>query len=297
MSGVMYWYGDCTGYAVETDPGTVKDVHGGTNTDPTEYSSGSAQEWGWHPGWGEENSPLELPGFAVEVTSGGSYVVTLMPAEGPVKNLNTGVTYGTIQLAIDDASPGDTIEASAGTYDELITINKALTLQGSGYSDTIIDRWASTAGETVVTIKDIPSGDVTFTGFKIINGSGELGDAYAMTVTNCDGSSVITISDNYIQGSNAGGDYGDWGLIAGYGNQAKVVVTGNTFNNTYNNEILFEQQVGATEVSYNTFGGAFPTVYYMSHGGVDVTTPQVVKNNIFEMEDADPHGVGLQFPL
>lgn len=188
------------------------------------------------------------------------------------------------------AQAGDTIIVATGTYNELVTINKALSLQGSNYTNTIIDRSASAVVETVVTIKDIPSGNVLFTGFKIINGA----KAYATSIKNCSGSSVITISDNYIQGQNADDD---WGLIAGYGNQAKVVVTDNIFDDTYNNEILFEKQVGETEVSYNTFTGAFPTIYYMSSGGVNVTTPQVVKNNVFEMQDADPtwHGSAVSF--
>jgi hypothetical protein len=196
----------------------------------------------------------------------------------------------TIQHAVGAAGAGDTIHVATGTYNELVTINKALSLQGSNYTNTIIDRSASAVVETVVTIKDIPSGNVLFTGFKIINGV----KAYATSVKNCSGSSVITISDNYIQGQNADND---WGLIAGYGNQAKVVVTHNIFDDTYNNEILFEKQVGETEVSYNTFTGAFPAIYYMSSGGVNVTTPQVVKNNMFEMQDADPtwHGSAVSF--
>jgi len=188
------------------------------------------------------------------------------------------------------AQAGDTVHVAAGTYNELVTINKALSLQGSNYTNTIIDRSASAVVETVVAIKDIPSGNVLFTGFKIINGV----KAYATSVKNCSGSSVITISDNYIQGQNADDD---WGLIAGYGNQAKVVVTHNIFDDTYNNEILFEKQVGETEVSYNTFTGAFPTIYYMSSGGVNVTSPQVVKNNLFEMQESDPtwHGSAVSF--
>jgi len=151
MSGVMYWYGDGTGYAAETDLGTVRNDDGSNPTDPlnrdaTRYASGSAQEWGWHCGWGEERIPLELAGFAVEVTPGGSYVVTLTPADGPVKNLNTDVTYGNIQSAVDDASPGDTIQVSAGMYAEQVVINKDLTLQGIG--DPVIKVPASPAAFT-----------------------------------------------------------------------------------------------------------------------------------------------------
>ena len=67
------------------------------------YDLGGPAMWDWNAGAQVERIPLEYPGFAVEVTPG-SYTVTLTPAEGPVKNLNTSVTYGTIQLAVDDAS-------------------------------------------------------------------------------------------------------------------------------------------------------------------------------------------------
>jgi len=141
MSGVMYWYGDGTGYAAETDPGTLKVDHGGTSTDPTEYTAGSAQEWGWHCGWGEERIPLELPGFAVEVTPG-SYTVTLTPDEGPVRNIDTGLSYGTIQLAITAPETLDnhTIEVDVGTYVEVgqIVISKNLTMVGEDKETTIV---------------------------------------------------------------------------------------------------------------------------------------------------------------
>src|SRR3989344_2612314 len=48
-----------------------------------------------------------------------------------VVNTDTGVGYGTIQAAINDASAGNTIEVTAGAYNEKITIDVAnLVLQG-----------------------------------------------------------------------------------------------------------------------------------------------------------------------
>ena len=48
----------------------------------------------------------------------------------PVHNVTQVIDYQTIQAAIDDAHPGDTIQVDAGTYVEDPVINKALTLLG-----------------------------------------------------------------------------------------------------------------------------------------------------------------------
>jgi len=127
MSGVMYWYGDGTGYAAETDKGTLDSNDDGV-VDGV-YDLGGPAMWDWNAGAQVERIPLEYPGFAVDVTPG-SYTVTLTPAAGPVLNVDTSVTYGTIQLAVDDAGAGHTLEVDAGTYNPFTVIGKTgLTIQ------------------------------------------------------------------------------------------------------------------------------------------------------------------------
>jgi len=40
-------------------------------------------------------------------------------------------TYSTIQAAVNAASPGAVITVDAGTYNEQVTVNKSLTIQGA----------------------------------------------------------------------------------------------------------------------------------------------------------------------
>ncbi len=101
---------------------------------------------------------------------------------GPVFNdqnenhiLDVGeVTYPTIQTAVDAALSGATIQVTAGTYPEHVTVNKSLTLNGANRGvagngvrgpESIVD------GTDAGTPFAITANDVTINGFTIENGS------------------------------------------------------------------------------------------------------------------------------
>jgi len=78
-----------------------------------------------------------------------------------VHNVTQGTWYSTIQSAIDGAAPEAIVTASTGTYNEHITIDKALTLKAG--SSPVID-----AGGTGTAVT-IAASNVNITGFTIRN--------------------------------------------------------------------------------------------------------------------------------
>ncbi|KAA0002539.1 MAG: hypothetical protein FE048_03565, partial [Thermoplasmata archaeon] len=112
-------------------------------------------------------------------------VLTTRSYNGSVHNINKDIYYDTIQAAIDDANPGDTLEVSPTLYKENIVINKKINLFGRNESTTIID------GSGVGSVINITADHVNISGFTISNG-GNLPDAGIKiyhssnnTITNC----------------------------------------------------------------------------------------------------------------
>ena len=115
------------------------------------------------------------------------------PLSEDIYNVDKKEYYSTIQLAVDDADPGDTIEVSAGTYVEHIVIPIPLTLIGESKHYTYIMPPANVIAQDWLddddTIK-IKSSWVNITGFNISNGDDNYAsisayDSSGPAVNNC----------------------------------------------------------------------------------------------------------------
>ena len=110
------------------------------------------------------NVKAEKEGTATIIVSYGGKIDTIeVTVIDLVHNINQETYYHTIQVAVNKANPGDTIEVEVGTYNEAVLIDKQLTLNGTNASESIID-----GGET--TAITISADDVTIDGFTLDGG-------------------------------------------------------------------------------------------------------------------------------
>src|SRR5712664_3363414 len=74
---------------------------------------------------------------------------TLAPPVRAASTIHVPQDYLTIQMAINAASPGDTIIVNSATYQENLVIGKSLNLTGVSASSTIINGTNSGPGITI----------------------------------------------------------------------------------------------------------------------------------------------------
>ncbi|MDD4923415.1 MAG: right-handed parallel beta-helix repeat-containing protein [Dehalococcoidales bacterium] len=207
-------------------------------------------------------------------------------------------SYASIQAAIDDATAGDTINVAAGTYDENITVDKSLTINGAGAGDTIIDG----GGSGVVVL--ITAGNVTFQGFNV-TGSGNNIQAHAgivlqgvtgctienNTVSNNAANGIaLAISSNNIIRNNTTNNNVAWGIVVvnpgtNDGEATAMASTGNTFEGNTSNDngaegIYLDKRCNNNSVIDNTLSGNSGNGIhlYESHG--NTITGNIITDNV-----------------
>ncbi|OGN00594.1 MAG: hypothetical protein A2736_02650 [Candidatus Yanofskybacteria bacterium RIFCSPHIGHO2_01_FULL_41_27] len=118
------------------------------------------------------------PEISISEYTGGTLIFTASHftqfdvEELPVTNETTGSQYSTIQSAIDDASEGDVISVAAGTYEESVLIESALTLKSAETEKPVI---TGTSSENyILEINGV--NDVVLDNLEINGGGSETGD-------------------------------------------------------------------------------------------------------------------------
>ncbi|HUT00629.1 MAG TPA: Ig-like domain-containing protein [Candidatus Thermoplasmatota archaeon] len=201
--------------------------------------------------------------------------------------------YTKIQDAIDNASNGDSIMVYPGIYYEnQITINKALQIQGTNWATTIIDG-SNALITSVGLVRIVANGDVTFQGFTVRKaggpsgyGSGDNKQNMGIIVHTSTPDVTYTLSSNKIIGTQNPNDDHDWGFYAISGGAENIIFTHNIVTQTGCNNIVIEKTTGSTDVSDNTLDAGcwgIDPIYYMTYGGVDITALQAIRNNTIDV--------------
>ena len=125
-------------------------------------------------------------------------------------------TYGTIQAAVNAASAGDTIVLAAGNYDELVTVDKDVTIKGPNAG---VDGAGTRGAEAIVDGFYMHAAGATLDGVEVLGGGMLAGNPAGIYVDADD----VTLTNLVVRGDNTA----DTGIVTPYnGGVTGLVLSG-----------------------------------------------------------------------
>lgn len=201
--------------------------------------------------------------------------------------VGSGQTYSTIGAAITAAVNGDSINVHAGTYSEILNVNKSVTIQANPGDSPIIN--AGGASSNVITIN---SNSVTITGFEIRNWVGSTN--HGIFIYNQD---KITVSNNIIHNEGAATTY----TCVYVRNSTRITIQNNLLHHCGPGTGLVVQSSHSTDNTYaNGTLIISNTIHDNPDDGIDIQGQYITidGNNIFNNMDTNwvanhPDGIQL----
>ena len=255
------------------------------------------------------DNDLGMPGFQIVPGS--------CTGAGPVNNLTQATNYIAIQPAIDAANPGDTLEASAGTYNERVVITKPLTLQGADKITTILS--GSTfpdSGRGILVSNGITNVNIrnmtvqnfagtngnTHAGIYAIGGNNNLSVTNVIIQNNVGGSGFYAngpINTVLIDSVTASGHTANArGIVIWNGLKENITITNcEVFNNNCCGIELQDGTASGVTISNNNihdnFDNGIGIVGLQGPGENVVSNNTLLNNGRFGIEIKNPNGTGL----
>jgi hypothetical protein len=220
---------------------------------------------------------------------------------------SSGCDYTSIQVAIESANRGDTIELGAETFYENIIVHKGLTIRGAGPGLTIVDG-SDGANVFYIGFDTWTQETVVLSGMTIQNGSGQGGGVRAgnlgrVTIDNCvirdnegegiytypldayeDDEDDVVISNSLITGNTGGGVAASGSYYYGVPKVAirSSVITDNTGPGVFKtDDAVVRVAIDGTTIAGNSAEGSAGGVYcgHNNWHGISISNSTIAYND------------------